>query len=109
MGLSKKERRAAKVAWRKRELHWSIVCVTIGETRWLRLTSDPGALEQRLGFSLRRGAGASQLLIPAYQAAGTLAVAVVEVLDADLSGMARGTLADARLAHWEKALHAKRF
>lgn len=109
MGLSKEDRRAAKVAWRERERQWSIVCVTIGTTRWLRLTADPAALERRLGFSFRSGAGAPQLLIPAYKKAGTHKVEVVEELDADLSDMARDTLAEARLAHWEKAFSAKRF
>jgi hypothetical protein len=109
--MDKAARRAAKTAWRERAPGWAVVSVRIGARRWVRLTPDAGALENRLGFMLRQGGGYGLApgMAAAYGAGGALAVTEVERLDAALSVFARERVGTERLAHWAQALDAAVF
>ncbi|GKY89068.1 hypothetical protein [Sinisalibacter aestuarii] len=106
----KLDRRAAKAAWRERKADWAVTSMRIGDSVWVKLTPDPVALENRLRFMLKQGgAGLAPGMVAACKAHGEVNFEVLERLDADLSDLARERVGEARLAHWQAALGARRW
>lgn len=107
--MDKASRKAAKAAWAERRANWTIVAVRIGDRAWVTLTPDPAALERRLGFGMRTGAGGAPGMRAAYGEAGAVNVEALERLDTELSPLARERIGKERLAVWRERLGAVAF
>jgi hypothetical protein len=107
--VTQQARRAAKAEYRERKQGWAIVAVKIGGQVWVTLSPNPQALENRLGFMLRQGAGPVAAMNEAYKEAGAVELELLKKLDEELSPLARERVGKEKLAYWAERLGAAVF
>ncbi|MBS8225049.1 hypothetical protein [Vannielia litorea] len=98
------DKRAARAAYKESPDRWVIYAARTGGRCWVGATPNLPAAENRLRFQLKM----KSCTVPGMQAAhdGTLAVEVLDELDARLGPLARSEAVKARRSAWAVQLGA---